>query len=188
MLDEGNTPDPLETPEPPLPEERSNRTFLIVAGIMGGLVFLTLVGMAIYLLVYAPRLTSQRNAAQATIEAGNALVAQQVTLTAQAALWTPTQPPTLTPTYTPRSSPTPLIALSTSAPTTDAAAVAASAQQTQAAINLTATAIATRAFGGSGLPTTGFFDEVGLPSMILLAAALVVVIFLARRLRRSTPR
>jgi len=35
------------------------------------------------------------------------------------------------------------------------------------------------------MPTTGFFDQVGLPSMIILALALVAVIFLVRRLRKS---
>jgi ABC-type antimicrobial peptide transport system permease subunit len=184
MLDDGNAPDLMETPEAPPPEEKSNRTFLIVGGIMAGAVFLTLAAMAVYLLVYAPRLNAQRSQAQATIEAGNAQVAQQVTLTALAALWTPTPSPTEIPTNTPFSSPTPVIALRTQQPTTDAAAAALSAQQTQQSINLTATAIATRAFGGS-MPTTGFFDEVGLPSMIVLAVALVVVIFLARRMRKT---
>ena len=54
MLDEGNTPNLMETPDAPPPEEKSNRTFWIVGGIMAGLVFLTLVCMAVYFLVIAP--------------------------------------------------------------------------------------------------------------------------------------
>ncbi len=60
MLDEGNAPSMTETPDAPPPEEKNNRTFLIVGGVMGGLVFLTLVCMAVYFLVLAPRITAQR--------------------------------------------------------------------------------------------------------------------------------
>ena len=85
MLDEGNAPNLMETPDAPPPEQKGNRTFWIVGGIMAGLVFLTLVCMAVYFLVIAPRIAAQRSAAQATIEAGNAQALQQLTLTAQAA-------------------------------------------------------------------------------------------------------
>jgi hypothetical protein len=55
MLDENNNPIMSNTPDATPPEEGSNRTFLIVGGIMAGLVFLTLVCMAVYFLVIAPR-------------------------------------------------------------------------------------------------------------------------------------
>jgi len=118
MLDEGNN-DNLETPEAQPPEESNNRTFLIVGGIIAALIFLTLVCGAIYVLYLGPRLTAQRNAAQATIEAGNAQVVQQMTSTALAALFTPTSKPTTKPTNTlvpavvAVSSPTPVLAVST---------------------------------------------------------------------------
>jgi hypothetical protein len=190
MLDEGNAPNMMETPDAPPPEEKSNRTFRIVGGVLAALVILTLACMAIYFLVLAPRNTAQRNAAQATIESGNAQAVQQVTLTAQAALWTPTLPPTLIPIRTstsvpktPTVSPTPVIALPLSSPaaataTTNPATLVA--MQTQLALRMTSTAAAAH-----GMPTTGFFDEFGLPSMIILALALVAVIFLARRMRKS---
>jgi hypothetical protein len=92
MLDDNNSLNMSETPDAPPPEEKSNRTFLIVGGVMAGLVFMTLVCMAVYFLVIRPRSTATRNAAQATIEAGNARAIQEVTLTAQAALWTATAP------------------------------------------------------------------------------------------------
>ena len=184
MLDEGNTPNMMDTPEAPPPEEKSNRTFLIVGGGLAGLVFLTLVCMAVYFLLVAPRLSAQRAAQQATIEAGNLQVAQQVTLTAQAAMWTPTRPPaTKTPLPSPQVSSTPLIAMAATA-TTDATALFAA--QTQMSYQLTVTAAALPTTGFGGMPTTGFFDEVGLPSMIILALALVVVILLARRMRKSS--
>ena len=192
MLDEGNALNMMETSDAPPPEEKSNRTFLIVGGVMAGLVFLTLACMAVYFLVIAPRLTAQKSAAQATIEAGNALAAQQVTLTAQAALRTPTLPaplPTNTSVTLPVGSPTPVIALSSPVATATATPNPAilSAAETQLALQITSTAaaLATSVPGGQGMPTTGFFDEVGLPSMIILALALVAIIFLARRMRKS---
>jgi hypothetical protein len=194
MLNEGNAQNMMETPDAPPPEEKNNRTFRIVAGVMAGLVFLTLVCMAIYFLVLRPRSTAQNSATQVAIETQNAQAIQKVTLTAQAAMWTPTLPPTpitlKTSTSIPKTptvSPTPVIALGTQAAiaTTNPAMVIA--MQTQLAIQMTSTAAAlpTTTLGVQGMPQTGFFDDVGLPSMIILAIALVVIIFLARRIRKS---
>lgn len=189
MLDDSSSLN-METPDAPPPEEKSNRTFLIVGGVMAGLVFLTLICMAVYFLVIAPRISAQKNAAQATIEAGNAQVIQQLTATAQAALWTQTPPTTPLPLQTgtlvqgiASATSTPVIAVPLSSPaatnTSDPATLVA--MQTQLSYQMTVTAIAAR----QGMPTTGFFDEVGLPSMIVLGLALVSVIFLARRMRKS---
>jgi len=189
MLDDGNTQNMMETPDAPPPEEKSNRTFWIVGGIMAGLVFLTLVCIVIYFFVIRPQTTTQSSATQAAISTENARNIQKATLTAQAALWTATIPPTpsLLPTKTnvpntPVPSPTPVIALPLSSPaatdTTDPATLAA--MQTQLSYQMTSTFIAAQ-----GMPSTGFFDEVGLPGMIILALALVIVILLARRMRKS---
>ena len=199
MLDEGNAQnfnETPETPEPPPPEQKNNRTFWIVGGIMAGLVFLTLVCMAVYFLVLAPRITAQRTAAQATIEAGNVLAVQQLTQTAQAALFSPTPLTSPLPLATgtpvptiPVASPTPVIAVNTpvSTATNDPATLAV--LQTQLAFQMTSTsqaALPTRTtVAGGGLPTTGFFDGIGLPTMIILAVALIAIIFLARRMRKS---
>jgi hypothetical protein len=194
MLDEDNDINP-ETPETPPPEESGNRTFIIVGGILGALIFLTLLVGAAYVLWLGPRLTAQRNAAQATIEAENAQIAQQMTSTAEAALWTPTLPPTFTPSptqtgapKTPTVSPTPVVAAGASAKTPTADPATLAAMQTQLSQQMTSTAVAlgTRAIGGEGMPATGFFDQVGLPGLIILTLALVVIIFLARRLRKAS--
>jgi hypothetical protein len=192
MLDEGNTLNMMETPDAPPPEEKSNRTFLIVGGVMAGLVFLTLVCMAIYYFaIYRPSHNQTKNDATqaAMIQTQNAQSIQKATLTAQALLWTPTHPPA-TPTSTPlpTGSPTPVIAMGSPIATATSNPAILFAAQTQLASQLTSTAAAllpTRALGGSGMPSTGFFNDVGLPSMIILALALVVVIFLARRMRKS---
>jgi hypothetical protein len=198
MLDEGNALNMMETPDAPPPEEKSNRTFWIVGGIAAGLVFLTVVCLAVYVFIIRPGSTAQINATQAAIETQNAQNIQKATLTAQAALSTPTTPPTPLPlaTGTPvpktpvPASPTPVIAVPLSSPaataTTDPATLAA--METQYAYQLTSTffvAQGTPGFAGQGMPSTGFFDEVGLPSMIILASALVLVILLARRMRKT---
>jgi hypothetical protein len=199
MLDEGNDLN-METPAAPPPEESNNRTFLIVGGIFAALIFLTLVCGAVYVLWLGPKLSAQKNTAQATIEAANAQVVQQMTSTAQAALWTPTEPPTDTPLptntsvpSTPTGIPSPVVAISTTTETvtstSDPATLAA--MQTQLSQQMTSTAggaavaVGTRAIGGQGMPATGFFDQVALPTLIILTVALVAVIFLARRLRKA---
>jgi cytoskeletal protein RodZ len=191
MLDEGNNLNMMETPEAPPPEEKNNRTFLVVGGIMAGLVFLTLVCMAVYFLVIAPRLNAQKTSAQATIEAANAQVVQQMTSTAEAALWTPTSLPTSTATETsipstPLSSPTPVIAVNTATASATIDPATLVAMQTQLSAQLTATSISEATLlAGAGMPQTGFFDEIGLPGLLILAAALIAIIFLVRRMRKS---
>jgi len=199
MLDESNNLDNndlnndlnAETPEAPPPEESNNRAFLIVGGIFAALILLTLVCGAGYVFWLSPRLSAQKNAAQATIQAANALVVQQMTSTAEAALWTPTSPPTITPTKTatpvpPKASatPTPVVAVSSPTYTVTSDSSTLVAMQTQLAAQMTSTALA-KGTPAKALATTGFFDEVGLPSLVILTVALVAVIFLARRLRKA---
>ena len=192
MLDEGSDLN-MEAPETP-PEESSNRTFLVVAGILAALIFLTIACFGVIYFLRPGGLSSSQSVTKAAIETQNAQVIGQMTSTAQAALWTPTTPPTYTATTssvavlkTPTS--TPVVAMSTptqtSTSTSDPATLAA--MQTQLSQQMTSTSLAkgTRGIGGEGMPTTGFFDEVGLPSLIILTLVLVAVIFLARRLRRA---
>ncbi len=183
MLDETSAPN-METPDVPPPEEKSNRTFLIVAGIMAGLVFLTLICMAVYFFFVAPRLNTQKIAAQSTIEAANTQAVLELTATAMAAAATPTNTPL--PSNTPvlkEATNTPVIAVPLSSPAATNTFNPATlvAMQTQLSIQMTSTAVAL----GQRMPSTGFFDEVGLPTLIILGLVLVVVIFLARRMRKT---
>ncbi len=178
--------------ESPTPEdESSNRTFLIAAGVLGGIVLLSMACLAIYVLFIQPSRSQQRANQQATAEAANlqgTQVADSLTATAEAALWTATPQPSPIFTATVEPTATPVVAVATStqvvAGTQDPAATATiAAAQTQAALlALTPAAAAT------GLPQTGFMDEVGLPGMLVLGAVLIVVIVLARRLRASPVR
>jgi len=177
-----------EFDDSPLPEEASNRTFLLVAGILGAILILSLILMAVYAMVVVPNRRSAQNTQVAQINAQNTQVALASGLTAEAQAWTATPTATRTqPPASPTSSPTPVIA-----PTdTPAAGLAQddrdgqltatmAALFTQQASNLlTVTPISTQ------LPSTGFADDVGIPGLLALAGAMILVIFLARRLRTT---
>ena len=202
MLEENNTPIIPETPDipdtlnteapEPQPEEKGNRTFLVIGGILAGLIFLTLVGAALYFLVIRPKSQAAQISQEATLSAQRLEQSQALTATAAAALADVSSMSTPMPTQTsqPVATDTPVVVVATQAapPTSDPATLVA--LQTQLAAQLTHTAappLATSAAGGTGpLPTTGFFDEVGLPLMLLLTFALLGVILVARRSRKTT--
>ena len=181
-----------------LPEDDENRTFVIAAAGLGGLIVLSLICLGVYALILQPR---QREAAlqePTSIVLTNTAVALALTQTAEAEDFTPVPtvaPPTFTPSATNTEVPTQVVVLPTDTPTptpfTTLPTVAPLTQTAQAAMTQTAEAIA----GGGGatptptaLPDTGFADDVGLPGLVGLAALFLVAIFLSRRLRsRTTP-
>lgn len=164
--------------EPTPPEESSNRAFLLVAGILGGLVFLGLLCIVGYIFLRNSSQQQTQSTAiaqatqqEATIQAGvtQTSVAQALTQTAAV---TNTIPPTNTPVIAE--------ATVTPSPTSDPATETVAAAFTQIAVS-TQTIIPT----STALPNTGFVDEFGAPGLMLAAVALVAVIFLVRRLRAS---
>lgn len=165
----------------PPPDESGNRTFYIVAGIIGGIMLLALIFMALYAVFFAPGRRSAQETQQAILDANNTQVASGAEETALAALFTAT--PTVTPippTATTSPSPTLVIATPTEvlvSPTIDRTATVAALLTEAAGEELTATPTP------SSLPETGFAEDVGVPVMVGLALVLVVIIFLARRLR-----
>jgi len=189
-LDEESTP----------PEESSNRTFLIIAGVLGFIALLALVCIAVYALVLLPRTRSAQSSQRATLDAQNTAVALIIEKTSTAAAQeaiiaaytrTPTQtevPPPASAT----SSPTPVVAIPTTAvvlPTDTPNAQTATAQSLFATLDANATRLAStftaRPSQATTIPSTGFADEVGLPAMLGMAILLVAIIFLARRLRTA---
>ena len=173
-----STYDDPDFDEPNPPEESSNRTFLLVAGILGGLVLLGLLCIVGYF--FFRNSSNQQNEAtaiaqvtqqQATVQAGvtQTSIAQRLTQTAAV---TNTVPPTNTPVIAE--------ATATASPTPAPATVTVAAAFTQLA-NSTQTIIPT----STALPNTGFVDDLGASGLILIAMALVAVIFLVRRLRSS---
>ena len=158
------------------PEENSNRTFLIAAGILGAIVLLSLACIAGYVLILRP----QQLARQALVTSAQSTQAAQIgdalTATFQAQIVpTATLPPTQTPVVA-QASPT----LVASTPTTDPATATVGATLTQA-VMAQQTIVPT----SSALPGTGIADEFGFPGLVVLALALVVIILLARRLRAA---
>ncbi|MCZ7554407.1 MAG: hypothetical protein B6D39_12690 [Anaerolineae bacterium UTCFX2] len=189
-LDEGPLP----------PEESSNRTFLIIAGVLGAIALLALVCIAVYALFILPGTRNARDSQKATVEAQNTIVAEMVASTSteealQAIIAAFTKTPTATeipPTFTATTSPTPVLAVPTTAvviPTDTPNAQTATAISLFATLDANATRLAStftaRPPQATNIPSTGFADEIGLPAMIGVAILLVVVIFLARRLRTA---
>jgi hypothetical protein len=170
-----------ETP----PEESSNRTFLIAAGILGGIVLLSIACLAGYALVILP----QQRAAQAGEQNAQATQNAQINeaLTATGVAFDLSQTPQATETLPPTN--TLVVAQPTATNTLEFTLTPDPATQTVAAgLTQLAASTATIVVTSTALPTSGFADEVGLPGLMIAAIALVAVIFLARRLRASSTR
>ena len=165
--------DDLSNFDAPPPEESSNRTFLVAAGILGGIVLLSIACLAGYALLILPSQRAGQQQAATAQAVQNQQVAQALTATA-AALSFPTATPTPLPTQTPViAQPT---AASTSTPDPATATVAA-------ALTQAAQAQLTHVPTSTALPATGIADEYGAPGLVIAGMALIAVIFLARRLR-----
>jgi len=179
----------------------SNRTFIVIIGII--FAFFVLIGGAIaaYVLLIAPRSADKAAQDAALINAQNtatSVAATEQSMIMQLAL-TPsaTLPPTATeevaetevpntPTAvmivasdTPEPTATEEITVEVGAADFDALTATVASLLTLAAEGKTATATP------SALPDSGFADNVGLPGMLGLAVLMVAIIFLARRLRSA---
>jgi hypothetical protein len=160
------------------PEEGNNRTFLIVAGILGGIILITAACLGGVLLLNRNNTPAVDPAAlTATAQAQSNVINDALTATFQASILPTT---TLTPTTTATS----VVALASATPTTDPALLNAPLTATiAAALTQAAAAQLTIVPTTTALPNTGFFDDYGFPGMFVLAIAFMVVILLARRLR-----
>ena len=198
-IEDFNMDDNVDQPEEvPLAEESSNRTFLIIAAALGGIALIALVCIAVYALVLWPRAQAAQDSARSTLEAQNTevavIIARTSTSAAETALAaeftaTPTQT-SLPPTATSTPSPTPVVAVPTgTSPAPASAAENATATALHATLQANATLYAAtltaKPLQPTAIPNTGFADDVGLPLMLGIAVLLVVVIFIARRLRTT---
>lgn len=181
--------DNISLDETPPPGESSNRPFLIVAGILGAFTLIALACIAAYALYFVPQQKAQQSTQMAQVNFQNTQVAESIIQTSIAEAFTSTPTMTATPlpaTVMPTSTPVVVIPTNTSvvsigqAATEDPRTATVAALLTQAAgIQQTAGPTAT----STGLPTTGFADEVGVPGLLGMALLLIVVIIFARRLR-----
>lgn len=167
------------------PEESSNRTFIIIAAILGGLFLVGLVCIAVYALLIYPNAKQTQLAAQNTVAAQATEVAFAAEQTSIAASWSPTPKPTNTKPPEVRATNTPVVVQSE--PT--ATAIAPTFDPTQATLDAFLTEVALAQLTviptSTMLPQGGFADEVGAPVLLAAAVVLVVVVFLARRLRTA---
>jgi hypothetical protein len=192
--------DGADTEEGAPPEESGNRMFLIIAGILGGVTLLIVACIAVYALYVVPRSKQANAMVKATNDARNTEVAFQVAETKQAfamaatrAAYSPTPSITsIAPTVTPTLKPTDVVAVSTTvaAPTGTiqpemATATVLQVTLTHNAALFASTQTAVAAKITESLSNTGFADDVGLPALLGIAVLLIVVIFLARRLRTA---
>jgi type II secretory pathway pseudopilin PulG len=185
-FDENNSDD---FGEAPLPEEaNNNRTFMIAVGILGGIILISVACLgAVYLFSRQNKATTQQTdvsaAATTTAAAMQLFIDQSLTATFQAAILptiTSTPLPTATP---PVSAPSPVNTPDPANPpglagTQVAATATVGAAYTQAAAAQLTIVPTTTALAG-----TGFADEYGLPGLVVMALAFVIVILFARRLR-----
>ena len=174
----------------------SNRTFLVVAGILGGILLIALLAIAGYALVILPGRDTGQQTQVAEINATNTAIAEGAQLTALVMrgtitpTFTATLPPateTLTPAPTNTATATPVLAPTntpepTSEGTQDPETATVAALLTQQAEEGEETPIPT----ATALPETGFADDFGVPGLLLVAGVLMVVIILSRRLRVSS--
>jgi len=176
--------------EAPLPEEsNNNRTFIVAVGILGGIILISVACLgAVYVFgrgrTAAAQQTQVANAANATATAAavNAVMNQALTATFEASILPTT-------TLTPTSTSTPPVGVASPTPTLvpgipglDGTSIAKTAT-IGAAYTQAAAAQLTIVVTTTALPNTGFADDVGLPGLVVMALAFVIVILLARRLR-----
>ncbi len=171
-----------------------NRTFLIIAGVLGGIMVLALLciaGLALYRYIPAQRAAQSISATQ---DAQNTAVALAASQTAAVPTPTATRQPTYTPTNSPTPTNTPLIVIApTKSPTRDVAIVTRDYLLTQTAMQVQSSQTATVRPSGTpvtptptGLPGTGIAEELGTPGLLIAAFVLVIVAFLMRGLRTTS--
>ncbi len=185
-----------------LPEEsNNNRTFMIAVGILGGLILISVACLGgVYLFGRGGSGTApadQELAAQATQTALSAqsFINQALTATFQAAIL-----PTATLSPTPTSTPPVSLPSPTNTPDPAIATALGGGVGTQAAATSTVAAALTQAAAAqktvavlpsqtpSSLAKGGIADEYGLPGLVVMALAFIIVILFARRLRVSPTR
>jgi ethanolamine transporter EutH len=175
-----------------LPEEsNNNRTFLIAAGILGGIILIAFACIAgVYFYTQRSAVQTQEQDANLTATAASssnfindALTATQEALLIPTATLQPTSTlvvnvPTTTSTPDPNATGGAVINGTSVAATATVGAALTQAANAQLTIIPTTTA----------LPKTGFVDDVGVPGLVVMALAFLIVILVARRLRFAPSR
>lgn len=178
------------SPEPSGGGNGGNRNFMLAVGIIGAIFVISLIGLGLYIFLGQPNQTSALRETAAVINANNTATAMSATDSARLNIESLTKTAGA-PTKTPIPTNTPVIAIPSATPNLTATSMAA-ALSDPAARTATVAAFQTQVAQGTqttgtstALPQTGFADDIGLPGLLGAAAILLLVIFLARRLRLS---
>lgn len=169
-------------------EASNNRTFLMVAGILGGITVLILIFIGLYAVFLGPRNQAARQTESADAITKATAMEFSIQETERAAKATATKPPLATATRAPAVSAatnTPVIALAATSTPSGGQATPNLTLTVEALITQGANAAKTQVATSTALPTTGFAEDIGLPGLLGLAAVLIIIIFLARRLRTA---
>ncbi len=192
MLDDADLNLPPEQPEPP--RRSGSRNFLVVAGLLGGLMLLALIALAVWAVFIQP---GRQAAAEPDPGAAQATSTQLVQAQQPSNTPTHTLAPTRTATATrtpvpPTPTNTPVTPLFTTNPeatqTVEALLTQAALAQAQAAATTDPNATATSAPTAtpSALPQSGLAEDIGGPGLLTIGAALLLAIIItARRLRNA---
>ncbi|MCS7178621.1 MAG: hypothetical protein RML46_02235 [Anaerolineae bacterium] len=166
--------------------ERQNRTFILLVAGMGGLLLIGIIAFCVWMLTIGRGMLFGRAAVPPTAppaEITNAAV--DATATAEAAL--ALTPPSPEPTATPEPSPTPVPPTPTPPPTI-------AAPQATPTPRVTPTPTATRAPANAATPTPTITPSppaqtgIGAYTALILAAGLVILLVISRRLRTAPGR
>lgn len=204
MSENPNSFDLNGTEAPPPGGGSDNRGFILVVSILGALFLLALIVMAVFVVIVLPRNRAGQATQAAQIVLNNKATISGLTQAATLAIKSVTPiPPTLT--FTPtasatvKPSSTPVLAVATN---TFTATLIGGAGDPRTA---TVSALLTQAFQAkqtgtpgtpgtpppsptaTGLPKTGFAEDASIPTLLGLTLLLIVIIFVVRRLRTSTP-
>lgn len=179
-----------EGEEAALPEEsNNNRTFLVAVGILGGIILISIACLVGVYLFGSRGANTAAQQAEATSAAATALATNNDFISAAL---TSTFEASIIPTSTSTPEPTKVVnvatATSTVDPSVNALAIgtpAAATATVAAALTIAAAAQLTIVPTTTALPNTGFLDDLGVPGLVVMALAFVIVILLARRLRTS---
>lgn len=157
--------------------ERRNRTFIILVAVMGGLLLIGIIAFCVWLLTVGRGIMlGGRAAVPPPATPGEAvMVAETATATAEAALAPAQASPEPTATPTPSPTPPPTIAAQQATPTPRATATPGGAGPTPVP---TSTPTVT--------PSPPAQTGIGAYTALILAAGLVVLLLISRRLRTAT--
>jgi LPXTG-motif cell wall-anchored protein len=202
-FDDNETPDnqPNNPPEEGNEQPSGNKSFVIGIAFLGGVVILAMIAMIAYVLLNKPATSTQLEQQAAEIQAQNTAISVIASQTAEVNAIQATQKaaPVLTEIVPTATS---VIAVATSTPVPEQQSTSVGAGSDPAARTATVAAFQTQAAAialgtnvpgatslvqatSTALPSTGFAEDVGFPTLFGAAFVLLIIIFFARRLRLS---